>query len=90
MERGKGVWTPAFAGVVKNKEAGVTSLVYLQEKRQKSSHPLKDKGLFTGYSVGKVQAPARKINSIPADAFVSIEQEFWVCQGENVTLFKGI
>ena len=46
--------------------------------------------IYTGYSVGKVRVPAGLSNRMPADAMLSIEQQFWLCQGENDTLFGGI
>ena len=42
-----------------------------------------------GYSVGKVRVPAGLSNRIPADAVLSIEQQFCACQGENDTSFRG-
>ena len=41
------------------------------------------------YSVGKVRIPAGLSNDIPADAMLSIERQFCVCQAENDTLFGG-
>ena len=44
-------------------------------------------GIITGYSVGKVRVPAGLSNRLPAGVVLSIEQEFWVCQGEKCYTF---
>ena len=64
---------------------------WYSEKRKRGYRPDVDYPSLAGkrYSVGKVRVPAGSSNMIPANAMLSIEQQFCACQGENDTNFRA-